>query len=262
MLDVIDKGRETPDHPYPLLFVHGAFQGAWCWDVNFLDFFAERGFRAVAVSFRGHSSSTLDKPLRLCSIADYADDVASTVETLRRPILIGHSMGGFVVQKYLEDHDAPAAVLLASVPPHGHLPSLLRLIRRHPWRCAKFTLTGSPRDLTRGTTAGSREYFFGHTAPDTLVATVTDRLQRESTRAILVVMVAASLIKPARIDTPMLVLGAELDALYTNAEVRQTARTYATEAVIVSQMGHEMMLEPGWDVVGEHILSWFLSRGL
>jgi alpha-beta hydrolase superfamily lysophospholipase len=75
-------------------------------------------------------------------------------------------------------------------------------------------------------------------------------------------MVAASLIKPARINTPMLVLGAELDALYTNAEVRQTARTYATEAVIVSQMGHEMMLEPGWDVVGEHILSWFLSRGL
>jgi pimeloyl-ACP methyl ester carboxylesterase len=45
MSDVIGKGRPTHQHPHPLLFVHGAFQGGWCWDVNFLDFFAKRGFR-------------------------------------------------------------------------------------------------------------------------------------------------------------------------------------------------------------------------
>jgi pimeloyl-ACP methyl ester carboxylesterase len=169
VLDVLDKGRETHDHPHPLLFVHGAFQGAWCWDVNFLDFFAERGFRVVALSFRGHGSSTVGKPLRLCSISDFVGDVASVAGTLKWPILVGHSMGGFVVQKYLQEHDAPAAVLLASVPPHGHLPALLRLIRRYPWRSSKFALTGSPRDMTGGTVAGARELFFGDKASDTLL---------------------------------------------------------------------------------------------
>jgi hypothetical protein len=43
-----------------------------------------------------------------------------------------------VVQKYLETNDAPAGVLLASAPPRGHLRSLLRNMRRHPWRCSKF----------------------------------------------------------------------------------------------------------------------------
>jgi hypothetical protein len=49
-----------------------------------------------------------------------------------------HPLGGFVVQKYLETNDAPAGVLLASAPPRGHLRSLLRNMRRHPWRCSKF----------------------------------------------------------------------------------------------------------------------------
>jgi pimeloyl-ACP methyl ester carboxylesterase len=32
------------------------------------------------------------------------------------PVLIGHSMGGFVVQKYLEKYQAPGAVLMCAVP--------------------------------------------------------------------------------------------------------------------------------------------------
>jgi hypothetical protein len=42
MLEVIDKGQSSKKHPHPLLFVHGAFHSGWCWDVNCLDFFAER----------------------------------------------------------------------------------------------------------------------------------------------------------------------------------------------------------------------------
>src|SRR5690348_14544043 len=43
------------------------------------------------------------KPLRSCSLADYVDDVESVVKSLPiRPVLIGHSMGGFALQKYLQ----------------------------------------------------------------------------------------------------------------------------------------------------------------
>lgn len=115
MLEVIDKGTCSESHPVPLLFVHGAWHAAWCWDEHFLDFFADKGYRALAVSLRGHGNSPTPKPLRSCSIADYVDDVASVADSLpTRPVLIGHSMGGFIVQKYLESHEAPAGVLVAS----------------------------------------------------------------------------------------------------------------------------------------------------
>ena len=41
MLEVIDKGACSESHPAPLLFVHGAWHAAWCWDENFLGFFAD-----------------------------------------------------------------------------------------------------------------------------------------------------------------------------------------------------------------------------
>src|SRR4029079_16602437 len=90
MLEVIDKGSSTESHPVPLLFVHAGNLAAWCWDEHFLDFFANRGFRAVAVSLRGHGASTLSQTLNSCSIADYVDDVRATVDMLgAKSMLIG-----------------------------------------------------------------------------------------------------------------------------------------------------------------------------
>ena len=43
MLEVIDKGPCRESGKAPLLFVHGAWHGAWCWDEHFLDFFAAQG---------------------------------------------------------------------------------------------------------------------------------------------------------------------------------------------------------------------------
>src|ERR1700744_1229308 len=116
MLEVIAKGSCSESHPAPLLFVHGAWHAAWCWNENFLGFFADKGYRAVALSLRNHGNSAKRSPRR-SSVGDWVDDVASVADSLGAPpVVIGHSMGGFVVQKYLETHGAPAGVLLASIP--------------------------------------------------------------------------------------------------------------------------------------------------
>jgi pimeloyl-ACP methyl ester carboxylesterase len=107
MLEVIDKGASSEVHSTPLLFVHGAWHAAWCWNEHFLDFFADNGYRALAVSLRGHGNSPTPRPLRKCSITDYVGDVASIADSLStRPVLIGHSMGGLITQKYLETRTA------------------------------------------------------------------------------------------------------------------------------------------------------------
>jgi len=46
-------------------------------------------------------------------------------------------------------------------------------------------------------------------------------------------------------------------------EARATARAYDTEAeIIFSDIGHNMMLEPGWQAVAERIVGWLTGRGL
>ncbi|OBJ47292.1 alpha/beta hydrolase [Mycobacterium sp. 1423905.2] len=259
-LVIIDKLPSGVSSRTPLLFVHGGGHAAWCWDEYFLDFFAANGFRAVAVNLRGHGGSSTSRPLRTVSIADYVDDLAAVIDYLTDvPVLIGHSLGGFVVQKYLESHQAPAGVLLASAPPHGLSRFLLRSIRRHPWLMAKATVTGNSVQLIN-TPGRAREAFFSVRAANTDVARWAARFEEESPRALLDTMVHP--IRPQRVSAPMLVLGAGSDRSITTAEVRATARAYRTEAEIFAGMAHDMMLEPGWRAVAERIEAWVTSRGL
>src|SRR5262245_5071258 len=134
MLELIDKGSVSDDHPVPLLFVHGGFHAAWCWADNFLDYFADNGFRAVAVSLPAHGNSPRTKRLHSYGVADYVEGVRWAAGELGgAPVLIGHSLGGFTVQQYLQTYCAPAAVLVASLPPQGVLHSTTWVVRRHPF---------------------------------------------------------------------------------------------------------------------------------
>lgn len=260
MLEVIDKGSASAAHPAPLLFVHGAWHAAWCWDEHFLGFFADRGYRAVALSFRGHGSSPTNKRLRDCSFADYVADVTSVAHGLPTPpVVIGHSMGGVIVQKYLESNEAPAGVLMASMPPGGYLRSGLRWLRKHPWHFAKLSATGESLPYV-STPELARQRFFSPDTPEDLVRRYAARLQEESSRSGRDGLV--QLPRPGRVKAPMLVLGALEDGAVTNAEVRATARAYRTEPVIFPGMGHNMMLEPGWPAVARRIDDWLIARGL
>ena len=261
MLEVIDKAPCGAVKPTPLLFVHGAWHGAWCWDEHFLEFFADRGYRAVALSLRGHGHSQTNKPLRTCSVADYVCDVDSVVDDLpSRPVLIGHSMGGLVVQKYLETRDAPAGVLVASTPPRGIFGSWLRGMKRHPWNMTRTAITGkSLRNVN--TPELARKGLFSAETPESQVAHYAARLEEESARVMRDQMML-NLPRPKRVTTPLLVLGAEHDGTFTPNEVRATARAYRTEAEIFPDMGHDMMLEPGWAAVAERIHVWLGARGL
>ena len=261
MLDVIDKGHCTAAHPVPLLFVHGGWHAAWCWEDHFLDFFAENGFRAVAVSLRAHGKSATSQRLRTCSIADYVDDVRTAAAGLDiQPVIVGHSMGGFVVQKFLETHHAPACVLMASAPPNGTLRASLRMFARHPFAVVKASTAGSTIDVVR-TPILAREHLFCAKTPENIVTGCVARLQPESARAMREMMFRDPP-EPQRVTTPMLVLGAEADRALAQDEVRATARAYGTDAQFFGDMGHDMMLEPGWRSVAERIIQWLGHRGL
>lgn len=82
---------------------------------------------------RGHGGSPGRERLRRTRVRDLVADVESVVAGFPEPpVLVGHSLGGFVVQKYLETHTAVGAVLLAPAPPTGALPVTLRAARRYP----------------------------------------------------------------------------------------------------------------------------------
>ena len=70
----------------PILFVHGAFAGAWMWREVFMPFFSRRGRRCAAVSLRGHGASEGRAGLRAARLSDYRDDLQRAFAALPEPI--------------------------------------------------------------------------------------------------------------------------------------------------------------------------------
>ena len=262
MLEVIDRGAASESHPVPLLFVHGGWHGAWCWDEHFLHFFADKGYRAVALSLRNHGNSPAAKRMRTCSLANFVDDVVSVADKLTSPpIVVGHSFGGLIVQKYLEFHEAPAGVLVASLSSRGAGGFFVREAKRHPLRFVRSAITGKSLHSLK-TPERAREHFYSAGVPESEVVRYAAALGEEYGGRLTLDLWVLNLPKPERVTTPLLVLGAELDACLTEAETQATARAYGTEAEFFPNMGHNMMLEPGWQAVAERIDGWLTDRGL
>ena len=260
MLEMIDKGSSTESHPVPLLFVHGACHAAWCWDEHFLDFFADQGYRALALNLRGHGASPTSKPLNKCTIADYVEDLTSVVGKLPTPpVLIGHSMGGFIVQKFLESSEVPAAVLMSSVPPRTWFRRILPITPRHPWLALRMNVTRNPL-AAYPSAASVRENFFCKHTPQGVVDDCFSRLANESFQALYNDM-SFRRVRPERVTTPLLVLEAE-EVSWGPKMALDIAGAYSVDAEFFPKMGHNMMLEPGWQAVADRIDSWLGGQGV
>lgn len=250
-LEVIARERAGgPDRP-PLLFIHGAGHGAWVWDEHFLDFFADHGYDSYAMSLRGHGQSEGRELVRSASISDYVSDVRRVVAQLpHTPILVGHSLGARLVQKYLEADEAPAGVLLAP-PPRlgGALLSVLRVVRAHPRRALQALRARKP-----GRMMTAPELFFSPELDEGLLRGYMARQRRVGPRAR--AQLVFGRLHPGRVHAPMLVLGAADDYLVPPAMARRSAAAYDAQLTIIARIGHVMMLDARWREVADAMLEW------
>jgi non-heme chloroperoxidase len=253
-LELLARTPSGTSKATPLLFIHGAYAGAWCWEEHFLPFFAEAGYASYAVSLSGHGGSRGRERLDHLSIADYVADVVEVIERLPRPpVLIGHSMGGFVVQKYLERHMTPGAVLMCSVPPQGLMSAAVGVMFSRP---SLFMDLNNLMAGGKGAVDSLREALFAQPIGFDDLKRFYRASQPESHRAIWD-MTMFDLPHPSRIhDVPMLVLGAEHDHLMPASTAEMAARRYGVEAEIFPGMGHGLMLERDWRKVAQRILDW------
>ncbi|MCL4875241.1 MAG: alpha/beta fold hydrolase [Anaerolineae bacterium] len=253
-LEVIERLPVGIPRPAPLLFIHGAWHGAWCWEENFLPYFVRQGYRCYALSLRGHGTS--EGKVRWASWKDYLSDIHEVARTLDLPpVLIGHSMGGYLAQKYLEFFPVTAAVLLASIPAHGILPYVARFALRHPGALLQALVTLNPYHLV-GTLELAHEGLFSQDMPTEQVKKYWEKLTHESFRMVWDTSLLA-LPKPKRVlRTPVMVIAAEEDRLFHVGEEKATARAYHAELHVIPAMAHDVMLEKHWQEAADLTLNW------
>lgn len=246
------RGKQKP----PLLFVHGAYCDAWCWEVHILPWFAAAGYPAYALSLRGHGKSLGRDDLGSLHLGDYMDDIRDVVAELpSRPVLIGHSMGAALVERLVAEEAYPGAALVCPVPPTGLLPVLTRLWWGRPeffWN-APALHSGAIDPVAMSTL---REFYFTSRASPEILAGAMRHLSPEAPQAVMELTWHGMAPQPSIPDTPMCVIAAADDALFTPDEARATAARHRIEAIVLPDLPHMLMLEPGWERLAESLHGW------
>lgn len=129
-----------------------------------------KGTRFTHSTGEGMEKSAGRERLRWNRITDYVEDVTEVASSLKQPpIIVGHSMGGYVVQKYLEHHHAPCGILLASAPPGGTKKTTVKTALQNPGKLLKTLITGRV-NLYNNEAGAVQAFFLGQYAAGTAQA--------------------------------------------------------------------------------------------
>ncbi|MEQ5872255.1 alpha/beta fold hydrolase [Sagittula sp. NFXS13] len=251
-LEVRTVESRTEARRADLLFVHGAWSSSWYWESFFLPWFAERGFRCRALSLQGHGGS--EGKVRWTSILDYVEDVRVAAGNLDRPILIGHSMGGYIAQKYASLYPVRGLGLMASVAPGGVWETLFKVIRERP---VAFLRTIGTLDLygivAKRETA--RSLLFSRDPSRTDKDHFLRHLQSESFRAFLD-MLFLPVRKTSINGAPVTVIGAELDQIISKENVEATARFHGVRPILLPMASHMVPVDDRWREAATALEAW------
>ncbi len=247
----------VPEREPPILFLHGMWGGSWMWD-HYLGFFAGRGYTCYALNLRGHHGSKPVGDIGRVPFADYVLDARGVVAALGNPILVGHSMGGLLVQKLAELLAPPAAIALTPAAPRGIFPlctlELAGLSLKH---LHEFLLS---RPITP-TFDEADALLFGRIPPPER-RQAFERLVPESGRMAFDIAVAGVPVDARRVRSPMLVVAGREDRITPAKMVRKIARKYGAELRVYDGHAHMVLLEPGWEVIAREVATWLDAQHL
>jgi pimeloyl-ACP methyl ester carboxylesterase len=187
------------------------------------------------------------------SFKEYVDTLSDQIDTVSpKPVVIAHSLGGAVLQKYLENHSIPGAVLLSTLPSNGILSMCLRLLQRHPMPILSGILKLNFYEWVK-TPVLAQELFL---KKDTQIDIVSFQKQLVGESAMVAVQLLFPFAKVNPNKSPMLFISGDKDAVFTRKEEDRTARKYNSKNLIIENQTHDLMMESAWKQVADVIDNW------
>jgi pimeloyl-ACP methyl ester carboxylesterase len=181
-------------------------------------------------------------------MADYADDVRSVLDSLNiHPVLIGHSLGGLIVQMVAASHVSVRA--LALVGSAG--PAALGATRDFAWPEDKPLLFPPER---------MRQSMFCEIG-DGEFAAINGRLVAESPRALNDSGLAGVHVAREAISSPVLVIGTEHDGIGLH-KGEDIAAYYRADLIEIPGTSHDCLVEDAGLDAAYEIIRWLMAKKL
>ena len=239
----------------PVLLVHGMWHNASCW-TNWQNLLARHGVESVAFSLPGHGKSPVQRPVAECSLPYYLRFVCDEVERMNNPILVGHSMGGALVQWYLRYvGEVTKAAFIASWTSHDIFKDSIKNAMGidpigtflSPFLGWKFQLR-NPRVVQKWflspQATEAAEALYNNLGPESEIVLMQHRPPKWQPNL--------------TSKSPKLWMGASQDAIIPEKCAIDSAKAYSAQYVSIDA-GHNIMLDTQAEFAANKLANWVLS---
>ncbi len=255
--------------PTTIVFIHGMYMTPLCWR-DWIGHFQTRGYECQAPAWPGRDRPVAelrarhpDPELAALTLSGVVEHLAGIVQGFGvRPVLIGHSMGGLIVQILLQRGVAAAGVAIDSAPPQGVFTTRWSFIRANWAHINPFVPRSRPIEMT----FERFRYGFVNGLPAAVQRAAFDtQVVPESRR-----VPAESLTRTASIDfkrpgAPLLLIAGSHDNIIPASLNRRNHLRYRRPASITdfeefAGRTHFIIGQEGWQEVADHIATWLREK--
>lgn len=252
-----------------VVFVHGLFMTPLCWE-HWVAYFEARGYDCVALGWPGRDRPVEelrahpDPDLGKLTLVRVVEHFALTVESLdEKPILIGHSMGGLIVQLLLQRDLAAAGVAIDSAPPETVVTTRWSFLRSN-WPMLNPFI---PKTRPHWMSFEDFQYAFVNGLPPAEQRAAYDRYVVPESRQVLRQLLTNAAIDFSNPHPPLLLLAGADDhiipaALNETNFHRYQASPSRTDFKVFPGRVHFTIGQSGWQEVADHALGWLRELGL
>jgi len=242
-----------------------------CWE-HWLDYFQAKGYHCIAPAWPGRDKpvetlrkSHPDPQLSTLTLSQVIVHYVILIKILdEKPILIGHSMGGLVVQLLLQKYVGIAGVAIDSAPPQGVFTTELPFLRSNWPHINPFVSQASPIQMT----LERFQYTFVNNLPLEIQQSAYERYVVPESRRV----PAQSLTKVAAINfsnphPPLLLVAGSNDHLIPASLNQTNYKKYKRSPSITdfkefAGRTHFIIGQPGWEEVAGYITAWLDEKGV
>ncbi|MEM7340393.1 MAG: alpha/beta hydrolase [Actinomycetota bacterium] len=260
----------------PVVLIHGLWLLAGSW-ARWEQLLEQQGYAPIAIDWPGEPESVSDARVDPQALAGPSiDEVTERAEGIigrlaRRPVVIGHSVGGLVAQKLAGRGVASAAVAIDPAPFKG--------LRGLPWSVVKssFPVLKSPGNRSRAVTLTLDQFTYGFA--NAVPAAEAEALYQEfhvaaPGRPLFEVAFANfSSSSAAKVHTespergPLLIISGGADhtvppSVAKAAHSKQAKNQSPTEFIEIENAGHSLVIDHRWQEVATTAIDFMQRSGV
>ena len=246
-----------------IVLIHGLFVNNTSW-AQWKTYFEAQGYKVYTPANPGHEGipaqlrTNIHPDLTKTSFEDVVMNIVKLIDTLpEKPIVIGHSLAGLVVQKLIEMDKAVAGVSIDGAPPKNVLA---------PWATIKMVLPVV--NIFKGSTPylGTKEWYhraffnnYSREESDLLY----DKIAVPESRKIAwgTLLDSFANINFKKPHNPLLFIGGSKDNIFHSTFTKRIAASYKDPNSTVDfkefeGKSHFIAGEKGWEEVAAYVLNW------